>query len=149
MEIKKLGKLTIFISSMKMMVIMDRLVLCKKKIFYSVIRLYSIYVMNDFFLAKKPSNFFLHYQAVLKNISAISGKWVSGLVYFNIAIFIHFLSPFPIAIFSSQSLAGIVTQFSFNKGRMFPTKKRVSIMLEPFLSKRHCFKPSNRILQCQ
>ena len=37
------------------------------QVFYSIIRLNSVNVMNDFFFSKKPSHFFLHYKSMFLN----------------------------------------------------------------------------------
>jgi hypothetical protein len=71
----------------------------KPQVAFSVIILYAIYVMHNFFLFKPSAQFFLHNKPMLHNISSRRAVWMSRGKNINIPILSFIFSSFPVGMF--------------------------------------------------
>jgi len=79
---------------------------CEKiKIFYSVVRMYFVDVVNDLIFREVASKVFFNYKSVFRNISLFISKRVFGRFNINISLTRGSLSTLPIIVFFSRIIS--------------------------------------------
>ena len=96
------------------------MIINKFKIFYSIVRGVTVYMVDNLFLFQISTNMLFHYKPVFHNIPLAISKWMGFAQDSNISVASFYTSTFPKRIIRSTALAfSALTHFVFRFFCMF------------------------------